>query len=119
MVVQKCRLLFDVLFLGVLGDALGDADGGGGADEAAQVAADALASHEVGLAVVAEGDGLVSAIHAGDVAPAAADAILAVEDGEDNGVAVQVVGRNKAGKPLTHQGGEFGDASARHVVLKT
>ena len=78
--------------------ALGNADGTCGADETAEVAADALAAHEVGFAVVAEGDGLVAAIHAGDVAPAAADAILAVEDGEDNGVAVQVVGRNKAGE---------------------
>ena len=107
------------LFVFAFGDAFGDADGAGGAHEAAQVAADALAAHEVGLAVVAEGDGLVAAIHAGDVASAAADALLAIEDGEYYSIAVQVVGRNKAGKPLTHQGGEFGDASARHVVLKT
>ena len=111
--------ILSVLFVFALGDALRDADGAGGADEAAQVAADALGAHEVGLAVVAEGDGLVTTVHAGNVAPAAADALLAVKDGVDNGVAVQVVGRNKAGKPFTHQGGEFGDASARHIVLKT
>ena len=83
------------------------------------MAAYALGAHEMGLAVVAEGDGLVTAVHAGNVAPAAADTFLTVEDGEDDGVTVQVVGCNKAGKPFTHQGGEFGDASARHIVLKT
>ena len=83
------------------------------------MAAHALAAHEVGLAVVAEGDGLVAAVHAGDIAPAAADALVGVEDGKDDGVTVQVVGRNKAGKPLTHQGREFGDAAAGHVVLQT
>ena len=82
------------------------------------MAADALVAHEVRLAVVAEGDGLMAAIHAGDIAPTAADALLAVEDGEDYSIAVKVVGRNKAGKPLTHQGRELGDASARHVMLK-
>ena len=101
------------------GDALGDADGAGGADEAAQVTAHALGAHKVGLAVFAEGDGLVAAIHAGDVASAAADALVGVEDGKDDGVTVQVVGRNKAGKPLTYKGREFGDASARHIVLQT
>ena len=76
------------LFPFAFGDSLGDTDGAGGADEAAQVAADALTAHEVGRAVVAKGDCLVSAVHAGDVAPATADAILCVEDGEDNGIAV-------------------------------
>ncbi len=107
------------LFVFAFGDTLGDADGAGGAYEAAQVAADALATHEMGFPIVTEGDGLVAAVHTGNIAPATTDAILSVEDGEYYGIAVQVVGRNKGGKPLTHQGGEFGDASARHVVLKT
>ena len=80
--------------------------------------AHALGAHEVGLTVIAEGDGLVAAIHAGDVTSAAADALVGVEDGKDDGVTVQVVGRNKAGKPLSHKGREFGDASASHVVLQ-
>ena len=101
------------------GDALGDGDGAGGADEAAQVAADALAAHEVRLAVVAEGDGLVSAVHAGNITPAAADAFLAVEDGEDDGVTVQVAGLDKAGDLFAHQGRELGDATACHVVLQS
>ena len=81
------------------------------------MATDALAAHEVWLAVLTERDGLVAAVHTGNIAPAAADALLAVEDGEDNGLAVQVVGRYKVGKSFTHKGGEFGNASARHVVL--
>ena len=92
-----------LLFRFTFGDALRDADGAGGADEAAQVTAHALGAHEVRLAVVAEGDGLVTAVHAGDVAPAAANALLAVEDGEDYSIAVQVVGRNKVGQLLTHE----------------
>ncbi len=67
------------LFPFALGDAFRDADGAGGADEAAQVAAHALGAHEVRLAVIAEGDGLVAAVHTGDVAPAAADAILIIK----------------------------------------
>ena len=67
------------------------------------MAADALGAHEVGLAVVAEGDGLVASVHAGDVAPAAADALVAVEDGENYSIAIQVVGRNKVGQLLTHE----------------
>ena len=111
-------IIDEQLFLFALGDAFRDTDGASGADEAAQVTAHALGAHEVGLSVIAEGDGLVAAIHAGDVASAAADALVGVEDGKDDGVSVQVVGRNKVGKPLTHQGREFGDASASHVVLQ-
>ena len=107
------------LFRFALGDAFRDADSTGGADEAAQVAAHTLGAHEMGLAVIAEGDGLVSTVHTRNIAPATADAFVGVEDGEDYSIAVQVVGRNKAGKPLSHQGGEFGNASASHVVLKT
>ena len=87
----------------MLGDALGDADGAGGADEAAQMAANALGAHKVWLSVVAEGDGLLADVHAGDVAPAAADAILAVEDGVNDSVAVQVVGLSEIGQLLAHQ----------------
>ena len=83
------------------------------------MAAHALGAHEVGLAVVAEGDGLVAAVHTGDVAPAAADALVAVEDGEDYSIAVQVVGRNKVGQLLAHERRQLGDATAGHVVLKT
>ena len=88
----KTILSLNRLFLGAFGDALGNADGTGGAHEAAQVATDALAAHEVRLAVVAEGDGLVAAVHAGHIAPAATNALLAVKDGEDDGVTVQVTG---------------------------
>ena len=50
-------------------DAFADADGTGGADEAAEVAADALVSDDTGLTGLrVEGDGLVAAVHAGDVA---------------------------------------------------
>ena len=90
------------LFRFALGDAFRDADSTGGADEAAQVAAHTLGAHEMGLAVIAEGYSLVSTVHTGDIASAAADALVGVEDGEDYSIAVQVVGRNKAGKPLSH-----------------
>ena len=89
--------MWEPLFVFAFGNALGNADGTGGADETAQVTADALATHEVGLTVVAKGDGLVATVHTGNVASAAADALLAVEDGEYYSIAVQVVGRNKAG----------------------
>ena len=72
-------IIDEQLFLFAFGDALGDADGAGGADEAAQVTAHALGAHKVGLAVIAEGDSLVAAIHTGDVASAAADAILIIK----------------------------------------
>ena len=50
-----------------------------------------------------EGDGLVPAVHTGNVASAAADALLAVEDGKDDGVAVQVAGLDKVWQLLTHE----------------
>ena len=52
----------------------------------------ALAAHKVWLAVLTECDGLMAAVHAGNVASAAADARLIVEYGEDNGIAVQIAG---------------------------
>ena len=67
------------------------------------MAANALAAQEMGLAVVAKGDGLVATVHAGDVAPAAADALFGAEDGEYNSVAVQVAGLDKVGQLLTHE----------------
>ena len=92
------------LFRFTFGNALRDADGAGGADEAAQVTAHALGAHEVRLAVVAEGDGLVTAVHAGNVAPAAANALLGAKDGEDDGITVQVAGFGEIGQLLSHQG---------------
>ena len=72
-------IIDEQLFLFTLGDAFRDTDGACGADEAAQVAAYALVAHDVGLAVVTEGDSLVAAIHTGDVASAATDAILIIK----------------------------------------
>ena len=46
-------------------DSFRKADGAGGADQAAEEAADALGAVDAGLAVFAEGDGLVAAVHAG------------------------------------------------------
>ena len=91
------------LFVFAFGDAFGDADGAGGAHEAAQVATDALAAHEVGLAVVAEGDGLVAAVHTGDVASAATNTILMIKYGIYNGVTVQVAGLDKVGQLFTNE----------------
>ena len=111
--------MWEPLFVFAFGNALRDANGAGGAHEAAQVAAHTLSAHEMGLAVVAEGDGLMSAVHTGNVAPAAADAILAVKEGINDGVAVQIVRPGDIGQLLTHQGREFSDATAGHIVLKT
>ena len=105
-------------FVFAFGDAFRDADGTSGADEAAQVATHALVAHEVRLAVVAEGDGLMAAVHTGNIASATADAALTIEDGEDHGVAVQIVGFREIRQLLTHQGRELSDASAGHIVLK-
>ena len=70
-------------------DAFGDADGTGGADEAAEVAADALVSDDTGLTGLrVEGDGLVPAVHAGDVAASAADALVAVGLRIDDGFVI-------------------------------
>ena len=68
------------------------------------MAAHALVAHDVRLAVIAKGDGLVATVHTGDIAPAAADALLAVDDGIDDGVAVQVAGLGEIGQLLSHQG---------------
>lgn len=78
-----------------------------------------LVAHEMGLAVLAEGDGLMAAVHAGNVAPAAADALLSVEDREDDGVAVQVARLDEFGQLLAYKGREFGDATAGHIVLQS
>ena len=92
------------LFCHALGDAFGNADGSRGTDKAAEVTPDALVAHDVGFAVVIEGDGLMAAIHAGDVAPATADALVTVDEREDDRVAIQVTGPDDVGNLLTHQG---------------
>ena len=68
------------------------------------MAAHTLAAHEAGLAVVAKGDRLVAAVHAGYIATAAADALLGAKDGEDDGITVQVAGFGEIGQLLSHQG---------------
>ena len=87
----------------MFGDAFRDTDGASGADEAAQVAAHALGAHEVGLTVIAEGDGLVAAVHTGDVTSATTNTILMIKYGIYNGVTVQVAGLDEVGQLLTHK----------------
>jgi len=77
-------------------DALRQADGTSGADEAAQVATDAAGAHDVGLARgCVEGDGLVAAVVAGGVATATADAHVAVNLRIDDGGAVEFGGQKE------------------------
>ena len=79
------------------------ADGAGGADEAAEVAADAFGAGNAGLACLRiEGDGLVPAVAAGEEAASATGAFFTVNSGEDHGVAVKVGGEGKGGQQLAH-----------------
>ena len=59
------------------------------------MAADALGAYDAGLTVLAEGDGLVPAVPAGNVAAATADAGVAVDDRVNDRRAVQVRGADE------------------------
>ena len=73
----------------------------------------------MGLAVLAEGNGLVAAVPAGNVAAAAADAGVAVDDRVNDRRAVQVRGADKIRKLFTHQVLHVGNAAGSHVVLQS
>lgn len=59
----------------------------------AEVAADAFFAVQDGSAVLSHADGLVAAVSTGNGTSAAADAFVAVEFGEDQGVALQDIRR--------------------------
>ena len=70
-------------------DSFGNADGAGGADQTAKVATHTLGAYDVDPAGVGvEGDGLVTTIHAGDVATSTTDAQVVGNLREDDGLAV-------------------------------
>ena len=99
-------------------DSLCHANGSRGADQAAEVAADALGADEARLSGVAvEDDGLVAAIHAGGVAAPAAHALVAVDLRIDNGFAVEVGGCDEVRHFLSYEVGQAGDAALLHIVL--
>lgn len=88
------RSVFVFLF-----DALREANGAGGADEAAEVATDTARAHDAWLAQGGvEGDGLVATVVAGGVAAAATDAHVAVNLRIDDGRAVEVGGQIDCGR---------------------
>ena len=82
------------------------------------MAAYALGAHELWLAgVMIEDNGLVAAIAARHLAASAADALLLVELGVADGVAVQVVGMEELRQLFAHELAEVGDAALGHVSL--
>ena len=96
------------LVLVLLRDAFREADGTSGADEAAEVAAYALCAHDAGLAGSGvEDDGLVAAVHAGGVATAATNALVAINLRIDDGFAVEVGGQIELGQTFAHQVGHL------------
>ena len=102
-----------------LHNTLGNADGTRGANEAAEVTADALGSNDAGLADVrVERDSLMTTIHAGHVATSAPDAHVAVNLRIDDGIAIQAVGVQELRQLLTHQLLQLRDAALGHVALK-
>ena len=73
----------------------------------------------MGLAILAEGDGLVPAVPAGNVAAAATDAGVPVNDREHDRRAVQVRGADKIGKLFAYQILHAGNAPGGHIVLQS
>ena len=91
------------LVLVFLRDALREADGSGGADEATEMATYALRAHDARLAGGGvEDDGLVAAVLTGGVAAAAADALVAVNLRIDDGLAVEVGGQIELRQTFAH-----------------
>lgn len=85
-------------------DTLRRTDGTSGADEAAEMAAHTLCADDARPARGwVEGDGLMSAVHAGGIAPSAADAALKVYFRIDDGVAVEVARQDEVGQLLAYE----------------
>ncbi len=83
------------------------------------MAAYAALSIEMRLTQVGiEGDGLMAAVLVGGVATAAADALLTVEVGIHDGIAVEVGGRVEIGQLLSYQIRQVLDAAFCHIVLQ-
>ena len=79
----------------------------------------AFRADDTGLAgVVVEGDGLMTAVHARDVAAAAADALVTVNLREDDGLAVEVSGSNEVRQLLADEGIERGQPPLCEIVLQ-
>ena len=98
-----------------LANTLGCADGTCGAYQTAEMTTYATLALNVWLAVVAEGDGLVSAVHTRRIAASATDATLAVNLWENDGLTVQVGGGDEARKFFTYKVGQLADAALLHV----
>ncbi len=102
-----------------LRDPFRHADGAGGADEAAEVATCAFGAGNAGLAALrVEGDGLVSAVAAGEEAASATGAFFTVNSGEDHGVAVKVGGEGEGGQQLANNLFKVSDAALLHICLQ-
>ena len=71
------------------------------------------------LAVFAEGDCLMSTVHARRVATSTTNATVAVNLGEYDGLAVQIGGGDEAWQFFAHEVGQLADAAFLHVVLKS
>ena len=113
--------------------AFGGGDGTGGADEAAEVAAYAACADNLRLAQIIrllrflrwrviflrdETDGLVTAVLARDIAPAATDTFLAVNLGEDHRLTVEVGGHGEVRQFLAHKVFHTTDTALSHIVLQ-
>ena len=98
-----------------LANTLGCADSTCGAYQTAEMTTYATLALNVWLAVVAEGDGLVSPVHTRRIAASATDATLAVNLWENDGLTVQVGGGDETRKFFTYKVGQLADAALLHV----
>ena len=82
------------------------------------MATDTLGANETGKTGDGiEGDGLMSTVHAGNIAAAAAHALVSVYLRIDDGVAIQVGGPDKIRQGLTHDFFHAIDSTSCKIVL--
>lgn len=101
----------------LLVDALAEVDGSSGADLTAEVTAHTLLADDARLAGFAvEDDSLMTSVVARYLATSAAHAALAVDDGVDDGVAVEGTRMCEYGNALAYEVCEVVNAPLRHVA---
>jgi hypothetical protein len=114
-----CHAFRKILYYCFFGDALGEADGAGGANEAAEVAAYAFGADDAGMTGVGiEIDGLMASIHARHIATATTHTLISVDLGIDHRFAIKMGGQNEVGQFLTHYILQTLNATSGEVSLK-
>ena len=98
----------------------GHANGTGGTDKAAEVAAYTLCADNARLARLSvKVDSLMAAVHTRGLAASATYAAFAVNHGIDNGIAVQVGGQVELWQQFANQIGYLCNTPFCHIILKS